>query len=57
MALPKKKPQNYQQLYSEHDKQIVEALRKRLNDRIQNDPVVCKKAAMILESWLNPKKK
>jgi hypothetical protein len=37
------------------DKQKIEALTKRLNDMIQKDSG--KKAATILEQWLNPKKK
>ena len=40
-----------------HDKKKVEALKERLNKLIQSDPVVQKKAALILEEWLNKKTK
>jgi hypothetical protein len=39
------------------DKQMVEALRKRLNSRIENEPELAKKAASILSSWINQKKR
>ncbi len=55
-------PKLYSKLYSEkdqetnlRDKQIIEALMKRLNERIQNNPEDCKKAALILENWLKKK--
>ncbi len=40
------------------DKMIIEELKRRLNDHIQKDPKLAKKAALILESWLHlmPKK-
>lgn len=56
MGQPKLKPTDYALLYSDRDKKIIEALKKRLNDKIQNDPKTCKKAALILENWLNQKK-
>ena len=40
-----------------HDKKVVESLRERLNDKIMRDPAMAKKAALILESWINKKKK
>jgi hypothetical protein len=59
-------PKLYSKLYVEKeqetnlrarsDKECIEALQKRLNDRIQNSPEDCKKAALILESWINKKK-
>ena len=55
-------PKLYSKLYVEkdqetnlRDKKIVEALLKRLNDKLQNNPDNCKKAALILESWLKKK--
>lgn len=55
-------PKLYSKLYIEkeqetnlRDKKIIEALQKRLNERIQNNPEDCKKAALILESWLKKK--
>ncbi len=38
-----------------HDKQIVESHIKRLNDRLQKDPQLVKKAALVIEQWLNTK--
>ncbi len=55
-------PKLYSKLYVEkdqdtnlRDKQIIEALLKRLNERLQKNPADCKKAALILESWLKKK--
>ena len=55
-------PKLYSKLYVEkdqdtnlRDKQIIEALLKRLNERILNNPEDAKKAALILESWLKKK--
>ncbi len=52
----------YSKLYIEkeqetnlRDKKIIEALKKRLNERFLNNPEDCKKAALILESWLKKK--
>jgi uncharacterized phage protein gp47/JayE len=56
MGMRKPKP-NYSSLYTDRDKEIIEALRKRLNEKIQNDPKTCKKAAMILELWLKADKR
>lgn len=39
------------------DKQKVEALRERLNDKIQKNPELAKKAALIIEQWLKQKSK
>lgn len=61
MGAPKYKPSELQKLYAEdsnqnlHDKQIIEALKKRLNEKLQNNPELSKKAALILESWLRKK--
>lgn len=61
MAAPKFKTSALATLYKSsdeqnlRDKQKIEALKKRLNDFIQKDSG--KKAAIILEQWLNPKKK
>ncbi len=38
------------------DKKLIEALRKRLNEKLQ-DPKMAKKAALILESWIHKKSK
>ena len=39
------------------DKKFIEALMKRLNEMIQKDPKLAKKAALILEEWLKKKPK
>jgi hypothetical protein len=56
-------PKLYSKLYVEkeqetnlRDKKIIEALKTRLNERLKNNPEDCKKAALILESWINKKK-
>jgi hypothetical protein len=36
-----------------HEKKKVEALKERLNKLIESDPVIQRKAALILEEWLN----
>lgn len=55
-------PKLYSKLYVEkdrdsnlRDKQLIEALIRRLNERILKNPEDCKKAALILESWLKKK--
>jgi hypothetical protein len=55
-------PKLYSKLYVEkvqetnlRDKKVIEALIKRLNERLQRNPEDCKKAALILESWLKKK--
>ncbi len=55
-------PKLYSKLYVEkdqetnlRDKKIIEALRTRLNEKLQNNPENCKKAALILEQWLKKK--
>lgn len=61
MAAPKFKTSALPLLYKQsdeqnlRDKKMIEALKQRLNDKIQKDSG--KKAALILEQWLNPKKK
>jgi hypothetical protein len=54
MAAKKLNPSNYQNLYE--DKRIIEALTKRLNDSIQKDPKLARKAALIIEQWLKKTK-
>lgn len=39
------------------DKKKIEALIERLNHKIQNDPKLAKKAALLIEQWLNQKPK
>lgn len=65
MAAPKIKPNDLAKLYSSgeqqyslQDKKIIESLRERLNEKIQKDPTLQKKAALIIETWLKktPKK-
>lgn len=64
MAAPKLSPKQLASLYPDktqespnlRDKKIIEALRMRLNDKIANDPKMCKKAALILEQWIHQKK-
>lgn len=38
------------------DKKTIEALKERLNNKIQNNPEIAKKAALILEAWLKKSK-
>ncbi|MGE3609104.1 MAG: hypothetical protein AB7I27_05915 [Bacteriovoracaceae bacterium] len=52
MGEPKIKTPQLKKLYSVEDKKIVETLIKSLNDKIQKDPKLAKKAALILEDWL-----
>ena len=60
MAVPKLKLPGIAKLFPEnkdqtlHDKQLIEALRQRLNEKLQ-DPKAAKKAALILEAWINQK--
>jgi hypothetical protein len=62
MAAPKIKPSDLAKLFPEgetstlHQKKLIEALRQRLNEKLQ-DPRMAKKAALILESWINQKRK
>ena len=62
MAAKKMRPEEFQKLYLEaqnnlHEKKVVESLKKKLNDRISKDPKLQKKAALIIEDWLNKKTK
>lgn len=41
----------------DHDKRLVTALREKINARLTADPATVKKAALILERWLNPRQK
>ena len=59
MSAPKYKSSELEKLFKEgdknqnlHDKKIVEALIKRLNDQFKKDPKLAKKAALLLESWI-----
>jgi hypothetical protein len=56
MTAPKLKPSQLGSLYL-HDKKSVESLVKRLNEMIQKDPGMGKKAALVIESWLTKKTK
>lgn len=63
MAALKLKPSEFAKLYQEgnndknlHDKKTVESLQKRLNDLIQKDPKLAKKAALVIEQWLRKTK-
>lgn len=57
MAAPKVKPSEYAKLFQKDsdDKKLIEALRQRLNEKLA-DPKNAKKAALILETWLNQKR-
>ena len=63
MAAPKLTPEQLKRLYQDannsplQEKKSVESLIKRLNDKIQNDPGMSKKAALIIENWLKKKPK
>ncbi len=65
MGAPKYSSSELQKLYQEkqkeatnlQDKKMIEALKQRLNNKIQNSPELQKKAALIIEQWLNKKKK
>lgn len=56
MAAPKFSPSQYPKIFSDADKKIVETLIKSLNENIQKDPKLAKKAALILEEWLKKTK-
>lgn len=62
MAALKIKPKDLATLFPEgdnqalQDKKLIETLRSRLNEKLQ-DPKMAKKAALILEAWINPKRK
>lgn len=56
MAAPKLKSSDENRENNLRDKRIIEALRERLNEKLFKDPVACKKAALILENWINKKK-
>ena len=62
MAAFKIKPKDLAILFPEgkdqtsNDKKLIEALRSRLNEMLE-DEKMAKKAAMILEFWINPKRK
>lgn len=61
MAAPK---MNFSDLFKDkensknlNDKKIIESLKERLNDKIMKDVKAQKKAALILEQWINKKSK
>jgi hypothetical protein len=67
MAAPKFNPNDLGRLYAKgpevdgkdqtlHEKKLIEALKERLNETLKN-PQEAKKAAVILESWINTKKR
>jgi hypothetical protein len=63
MAAPKIKTTSLSKLYQDgnsattnlHDKKNVESLIQRLNEKIQRDPKLAQKAALIIENWLKKK--
>ncbi len=65
MALPKPKTSQYQQMFqrntesTQNQKLFIEALIKKLNEKLQTDPKSAVKAAHIIEAWIKqpPKKK
>ena len=64
MAAPKFSPSQLAALYKDkshdknlHEKKSVEQLIEKLNGQIQKDPKLAKKAALVLEHWLNKKSK
>lgn len=42
---------------SNHDKLIIEDLKKRLHGQLSKNPTKLKKAALLIETWLNEKPK
>ncbi len=57
MAAPKIVWEASRKEASLQDKKTVEALRERLNHKIQSDPQMAKKAALVLEAWLRKNSK
>lgn len=57
MAVPKIVWESKKEDSPLQDKKTIEALKERLNDKIQKDPKLQKKAALILEEWLKKKPK
>jgi hypothetical protein len=62
MGAFKIRPDSLSKLYHEkdpsknlHDKKIIESLTERLNEKIQKDPKLAQKAALIIESWIKKK--
>ena len=62
MAALKINPQDLAKLFPDgkdqalQDKKLIEALRSRLNQKLQ-EPQMAKKAALILEAWIHQKPK
>lgn len=65
MAAPKIKANHLGKLFSSgeqhsplQEKKIIESLIERLNEKIEKDPTLQKKAALIIEAWIKqpPKK-
>lgn len=52
MGIPKNLWEAGKKDNSLQDKKVVESLIERLNRKIQDDPKLAKKAALILEQWL-----
>jgi hypothetical protein len=57
MGIPKNLWETNKKDTALQDKKTIEALKERLNDKIQKDPKLAKKAALILEQWLKKKPK
>lgn len=62
MAAPKIKPTDLARLFPDgsdqtlQHKKLIEALKQRLNEKL-SDPKMAKKAALILENWIQQKPK
>ncbi len=57
MAVPKIVWEASRKDASQQDKKAIEALRERLNKKIQSDPQMAKKAALVIEAWLRTSSK
>jgi hypothetical protein len=63
MGAKKLNPSDLSKLYSKEeepntlkDKKTIETLKERLNQKIQKDQKIAKKAALIIEQWLKKTK-
>ena len=56
-ALPQNKPEKAHKDQSLQEKMDIEALKQRLVSHFNQNPAAAKKAALILESWLQEKSK
>lgn len=52
MGIPKNLWEIQKKDTPDQDKETIEALKERLNDKIMKDPKLAKKAALIIELWL-----